>query len=78
MCNLKSGKNEPIYKPETDSQTQRTDLRLPRWRQDREGKTGRVGLAETNYSTQNGYTTRSYCVAPRHRELYPTSYDKPY
>ena len=49
-----------------------------RWSQDREGKTGRVGLAETNYSTQNGYTTRSYCVAPRHRELYPTSYDKPY
>ena len=32
MQNLKYGKNEPIYKTETDSQTQRTDLWLPRGR----------------------------------------------
>ena len=38
MWNLKSDKNAPIYKPETDSQTQRTDLQLPRWSRDREGK----------------------------------------
>ena len=75
MWNLKSDKNAPIYKPETDSQTQRTDLQLPRWSRDREGKTGRVGLAETNYSIQSGYTTRSYCAAPRPRGLYSTSYD---
>ena len=30
MWNLKYGKNEPIYKIETDSQTQITDLWLPR------------------------------------------------
>ena len=30
MCNLKYGTNEPIYRTETESQTQRTDLWLPR------------------------------------------------
>ena len=30
MWNLKYGTNEPIYKTETDSQAQRTDLWLPR------------------------------------------------
>ena len=30
MWNLKYGTNEPIYKTETDSQTQRTDLWLSR------------------------------------------------
>ena len=30
MWNLKYGTSEPIYKTETDSQTQRTDLWLPR------------------------------------------------
>ena len=29
MWNLKNDTNEPIYKTETDSQTQRTDLWLP-------------------------------------------------
>ena len=32
MWNLKYDTNEPIYETETDSQTQRTDLWLPRWR----------------------------------------------
>ena len=31
MWNRKYGTNECIYKTETDSQTQRTDLWLPRW-----------------------------------------------
>ena len=29
MCNLKYDTNEPIYETETDSQTQKTNLRLP-------------------------------------------------
>ena len=35
MWDLKYDANEPIYETEADSQTQRTDLRLPRgrWRQ---------------------------------------------
>ena len=32
MWNLKYSTNEPIYEKETDSQTQRTDLWLPRGR----------------------------------------------
>ena len=40
MWNLKYGTNEPIYKTETDSQTLRTDLWLPRAR----GDGGRDGL----------------------------------
>ena len=34
MCNLKYDTNEPIYKTETDSQTYRTDLWLPRGRRE--------------------------------------------
>ena len=30
MCNLKYGQDESIYKTETDSQTYRTDLCMPR------------------------------------------------
>ena len=45
--NLKYGTNELLYKTETDSQTQRTDLWLPRGR-GREGWTGRLGLADAN------------------------------
>ena len=33
MWNLKDDTNEPIYKTETDSQTQRTDLWLPKRRE---------------------------------------------
>ena len=40
MWNLKYGANEPIYETETDSQTQRTDLWLPRG----EGGGGKNGL----------------------------------
>ena len=49
MWNLKYDTNEPIYKTETDSQSERTDLWLPRGRGVGEGRTGSLGLAGTNY-----------------------------
>ena len=52
MWNLKYGTNESIYKTETDLQTQRTDLRLPRWWEG-VGWTGSLGLIDTNYYIQN-------------------------
>ena len=45
----KYGTNEPFYKTETDSQTWRTDLWLPRKRQEGVGWTG--GLVDANYYT---------------------------
>ena len=38
--NLNYGTNEPIYKTETDSQTQRTDLWLPRGKGEGRGVVG--------------------------------------
>ena len=38
--NLKHGTNERVHKIETDSQTQGTDLRLPRARMVEEGRAG--------------------------------------
>ena len=49
MWNLKYDTNEAIYKTETDSQTQRTDLWLPRGKRVVEGKIGIWGLADANY-----------------------------
>ena len=43
---LKYGTNEPIYKAETDSQIQRTNLWLQRGRG--EERTGSLGLADVN------------------------------
>ena len=48
MWNLKYGINETIYKTETDSQTQKTDL-LPRGRGREWDATGSLGLVEANY-----------------------------
>ena len=48
MWNPKYGTNEPIYKTETDSQTYRTDLQLPRARWVGEDRTGHLGLADAN------------------------------
>ena len=54
MCKLKYDINElTYYKTETDSQTQRTDLWLPRAR-DGEEWIENMGLADANYHTQNG------------------------
>jgi len=49
MWNLKYDTNEPIN--ETDSQTQRTDLWLPRGRGKGKGQIGRLGLADVSYYT---------------------------
>ena len=40
MWKLKYNTNEPIYKTETDSQTQRTDLWLPRGKGEGRGVVG--------------------------------------
>ena len=47
MWNLKYDTNESIYKSETDSQTWRTALWLPR--EAEEGWVGSLGLADANY-----------------------------
>ena len=44
MRNLKYGTNEPIYKTETDSQTQRSDLWLPRGRVGERGMDWEFGV----------------------------------
>ena len=48
MWNLKYDTNELIYETGTDSQTQRTDLWLPRGRRVGEGWTESMGLADAN------------------------------
>ena len=52
MWNLKYDTNELIYEKETDSETQRTDLRLPKGRQGKGGWTGSLELAYANYYIQ--------------------------
>ena len=54
MWNLKYGTNELMYKRETDSQTQKTDLWLPRERGEGMGGTGSLELVDENYYIQNG------------------------
>ena len=54
MWNFKYGTNEPIYKTETDSQTERTDLWLPG-----EEQTGSLGLGDANYYILNGQAMKS-------------------
>ena len=49
MWNRKYDTNELIYETETDSQTQKTDLWLPRGRGAGEGWSGSLGLADANY-----------------------------
>ena len=53
MWTLKYDTDEPIYESETDSQTQRTDLWLPRGSGVEPGWTGSLGLADANYYMQN-------------------------
>ena len=54
MWTLKYGTNEHIYKTETVSQTQKTDLWFPRAGGVEEGWIGSLGLADTNDYIQNG------------------------
>ena len=60
--NLKYDTNKPVHKIETDSQTQRIDLWLPKGGEVGEGWIGSLGLADTNDYIQNGTTksTRLY------------------
>ena len=46
--------NELVYETEAGSQTQRTDLWLPRGREVREGSIGNLELADANYYSQDG------------------------
>ena len=48
MWNLKYDTNEHINEIETDSQTRRTDLWLPRGRGVGEGRSRSLGLADAN------------------------------
>ena len=49
MWDLKYVTNEPIYKTETDSQTWRTDLWLPRGMWEGVGWMASLGLVDANY-----------------------------
>ena len=49
MWNLIYGSDEPIYKTETDSQTWRTDLWLPRGMWEGVGWMASLGLVDANY-----------------------------
>ena len=58
MWDLKYDTKELIYKKETDSQTQRTDLQLPSWGcGGQEAQTGSLQSADTNYYIQNRLKT---------------------
>ena len=54
MQNLKYGTDEPIYKTETDSQTQRTDLWLPRGRR-KEWIDREFGVSRCKLHVQTAY-----------------------
>ena len=57
MISLTYDTNEPIYGTETDSQTQKTNLWLPKRREVRKGWIRNLGLADANYHTENRQTT---------------------
>ena len=75
MWNLKYDTNELIYERETDSQTQRTDLWLPRAR----GPGGRDGVGVWGLQMQTIIYIMDKQQGPtvQHRELYSISCDKP-
>ena len=63
MWNLKYGTNGPIYKIETDSQTQRTDVWLPSGGMDREFGVSRCKLLHLEWiSNEEG--TGNYIQSP--------------
>ena len=49
MWNLKYGTNESIYRTKTYSHIWRTDLQLPRGREEGPGKMGSLDLVDANY-----------------------------
>ena len=67
MWNLKHDTNEHIYEIETESQTERTDLWLPRGGGVGEGWSESLGLADTNIGWINKvllYSTGNYIQYP--------------
>ena len=52
MWNLKNNTNELIYKTETDSQAQKTNLLLPKGKEG-EGQIRNLGLTDTHYYIYN-------------------------
>ena len=52
--NIKYGTNELNYRIETGSQMWRTDLWLPRGREEGVGWTGSLGFVDANYYLENG------------------------
>ena len=75
MWNVKHDTNEPIYKTETDLQTQGSDLWLPKGRVGRE----RDGLGIWGWQMQTITSRMDKQQGPnvQHRELYSISCDKP-
>ena len=63
MWNLKYDTNEPIYKTETDSQTYRTDLQLPRGRGYGGGMDWEFGISRCKLLYIEWVNNRSYCIA---------------
>ena len=74
MWNLKYDTNKPIYETETDSQTQRRNLWLPKGKGLVEGWIGSLGLADGAIILVGGNQQDSTI---QHREVYSKSYDKP-
>ena len=66
--NLKTEANELIYKTETDSQAQKTNLRLPKWR-------AKLGVWDQQIQATKQMNNKVLLV--QHRELYSISYDNP-
>ena len=65
MWNLKYGRNKPIYKTKTDSDTEKRLVASRNVGGAGEGCTGSLGLVNANNYIINGWTTRSYCIAQR-------------
>ena len=59
MCNLENSTNQLIYKAETDSQTEETNLQLPKGKREREAKIRSMGLIDMHHYRSlgegNGY-----------------------
>ena len=72
MWNLKYGTDELIYETEIDSQTYKTNVRLPGAKGVREGQIRSLGLADTNQYVQ----TKQQGPNVQHRELYSLSCNK--
>ena len=54
-----------IYKKETDSQTLKTNIWLPKGRVVGKGWVGGLGLAKAHFCIWNGWSTGTCCIAQR-------------